>query len=130
MMSEPKMMISASSLLFSVLPMVNGCLPSPSNTIEKQIFSAQYTATLSKRNSGATSRGSTLVSVRLSSVLDTDTHGLIVLGVNGNKAVEMKWIDARHLLLSCASCNPDEVNFESVKTGDVNVSYDINLRQK
>ena len=60
-----------------------GCLPVSSNVVVGHVESAEYTATLSKRNSGAMSKGSTLVSVRAKGVPDDSTHGLIVLGVTG-----------------------------------------------
>jgi len=104
-----------------------GCLPASSNVVVGHIESADNIATLSKRNSGAMSKGSTLVSVLAKGVPDNSTHGTIVLGVTGDKPVEMKWIGPHNLALSCPPCNPQEVNFEVVRTGEVTISYSENL---
>ena len=96
--------------------------------VVRQVSSSDYTATLSKRNSGAMSRGSTLVSVRLTSVPDNDTHGEIVLDVAGDKPVEMMWISPHHLSLSCSSCVPQDVTDETVKAGEIAITYSDNLR--
>jgi hypothetical protein len=71
-----------------------------------------------------------MVSIRLNSlsVSESDTHGEIVLAISGDKAVEMKWLDAHHLALRCSSCEAREVNLEVVKAGDVFMIYDANLR--
>jgi hypothetical protein len=105
-----------------------GCLPSSSNVVVSQASNSEYTATLSNRNSGAMSRGSTLVSVRLKNVPDNDTHGLIVLDVTWNRPVEMRWIGPHNLAVSCASCTVQDVDFEVVKSGDVVITYGDNLR--
>jgi hypothetical protein len=69
------------------------------------------------------------VSIRVTSVPDSDTHGQIVLGVLGTSApIEMKWPSPHNLVLSCSSCEPERVNFETVKSGDVLITYDDNLR--
>lgn len=115
--------ISMASLAISIL----GCLPASSNVVVGHIESAENIATLSKRNSGAMSRGSTLVSVLAKGVPDNSTHGTIVLGVTGNKPVEMKWTGPRNLALSCQPCTPQDVNFEVVRTGDVTISYSQSL---
>ncbi|HTZ56718.1 MAG TPA: hypothetical protein VMB49_01410 [Acidobacteriaceae bacterium] len=104
-----------------------GCLPSSSNVVSTRVQGSEYTATLSKRNSGAMSKGSTLVSVRANGVPDDATHGLIILGIAGDHLVEMKWIDPHNLALSCSSCAPQDVNFEAIKSGDVTISYDKGL---
>ena len=111
-----------------VLATIIGCMPRSSEIVVRQVTSSEYTATLSKRNSGAMSKGSTLVSVRLTSVPDNDTHGLIVLDVTGDKPVEMKWIGPHSLALSCASCVPQDVNDETVKAGQIAITYSDNLR--
>jgi hypothetical protein len=118
------------SFIFAILPCVGmlGCLPSSSELVLRQVSSSDYTATLSKRNSGAMSRGSTLVSVRGKAVPDNDTHGVIVFGASYGAVVDMKWIDPKHLELSCSSCTVKDVNFEVVKASDVLISYDNNLR--
>lgn len=112
---------------FMLLTMAEGCLPAKSILVVKQISNAENTAVLSKRDSGAPSKGSTLVSVRLNSVPDNATHGAIVLGLVGDQMVEMKWISGRHLAVSCRSCTPDDVNYEVTKDGDVVVTYDSNI---
>lgn len=104
-----------------------GCLPSSSNVVSARVQGVEYTATLSKRDSGAMSKGSTLVSVRANGVPDDATHGLIVLGISGDKPIEMRWIDPHSLALSCSSCAPKDVNFEAVKTGELTISYDTGL---
>jgi hypothetical protein len=104
-----------------------GCLPASSNVVSARVASSENTATLSKRDSGATSKGSTLVSVRANGVRDDSTHGLIVLGIVGDKPVEMKWIGPHNLALSCQPCTPQDVNFEVVKSGDITISYSDNL---
>jgi len=110
-----------------VLTSVLGCMPSQSIIVVQQLSGPEYTATLSKRNSGAAGPGSTLVSVRLTSVPDNDTHGVIVLGVNGDKPIQLKWPDAHHLSLACESCKSEDVNFEATKTGDVVIEFDPHL---
>jgi hypothetical protein len=104
-----------------------GCLPASSNVVSARVASSENTATLSKRNSGAMSKGSTLVSVRANGVPDDSTHGLIVLGIIGDKPVEMKWIGPHSLALSCQPCTPQDVNFEVVKSGDITISYSDSL---
>lgn len=104
-----------------------GCLPASSNVVSARVASSENTATLSKRNSGAMSKGSTLVSVRANGVPDNSTHGMIVLGIIGDKPVEMKWIGPHHLALSCQPCTPQDVNFEVVKSGDITISYSDSL---
>jgi hypothetical protein len=74
------------------------------------------------------SRGSTLVSLRAKGVPDNDTHGEIVFGTTWNQAIDMKWIDPKHLELTCSSCMAKDLTFEVVKAGDVLISYDNNLR--
>ena len=76
------------------------------------------------------SKGSTLVSIRLNGVPDNDTHGLIVLGLDGSKPIEMNWLDSKHLGISCPSCKSTDVNFEVVKTGDITIIYGDNLRSE
>ena len=113
---------------FVLLLSANGCLPPEGNMVVSHVSNSEYIATLSKRNSGAASKGSTLVSVRLNSVPDNDTHGLIVLGVDGNKPVEMEWLGLHHLALSCSACKPEDVNDEVVKAGHIIITYSDNLR--
>jgi predicted GNAT superfamily acetyltransferase len=75
------------------------------------------------------SRGSTLVSVRPNGVRDDDTDGAVVLGLDGNHAVALKWIDAHNLAISCQDCPPQDVAFEVLKRGDITITYDgDNLR--
>jgi hypothetical protein len=107
-----------------VLCITLGCLPSSSNIVSARVASSENTATLSKRNSGAMSKGSTLVSVLANGVPDNSTDGLIVLGIIGDQPVEMKWIDPHNLALSCQQCTPQDVDFEVVKSGDITISYD------
>ncbi len=95
--------------------------------VGKQLASPEYTATIVKRDSGAMSRGSTIVSVRLTSVPDNATHGTGVLDVFGDQTVDIRWRDPRHLFVSCKSCRPRDINFEAVKSGEVYISYDKNL---
>jgi hypothetical protein len=99
-----------------------GCGPK-SEWVVGTAKSGSYTATLSKRNSGALSAGSTLVSIRLSTVPDNDTHGQIVLALLGDHEVSMVWQDEHHLVLSCASCTQKDVDDETVKAGEVIVRY-------
>lgn len=113
--------------LFACIGML-GCLPSSSESVLRQASSSAYTATLSQRNMGAMSRGSTLVSLRLKGVPDSNTHGEIIFGTIWNQAVDMKWVDPKHLELSCSSCTAKDVTLEVVKAGDVLISYDDNLR--
>ena len=110
-----------------ILTSVFGCMPSQSIIVVQQLSGSEYTATLSKRNSGAAGPGSTLVSVRLTGVPDNETHGVIVLGISGDKPIQLKWIDAHHLSLACESCKAEDVNFEATKTGDVIVGFDPHL---
>jgi hypothetical protein len=100
--------------------------------VVSHIASSENIATLSKRDSGAMSRGSTLVSVRYITVPDSDTHGAIVFGANGDKDVKMVWRGPRNLLLSCPSCRQEDVNYEVVKSGDVVISYspEISVRNQ
>jgi len=114
-------------LLFATLVGVNGCL-SADDVVVSRISNAGYTATLSKRDHGALSRGSTLVSIRLDYVPDNDTHGLVVLGVDGNKPIEMKWLGDRNLALNCSSCKPQDVNFQAVKAGGLVITYGASLK--
>ena len=125
-----KIVLLFTALLVVLIASIGGCSPSGSSIVVSQVSSSTDTATLSKRDSGATSKGSTLVSIRLTSVPDNDTHGLIVLGIDGDKAVEMKWIDPHHLALSCGSCSPQDINFQVVKTGDIAITYDAKLRSE
>ena len=111
----------------SMLLAITGCLPSQSVVVVQRLSSAENTAILSKRDSGAPSRGSTLVRVRLNSVPNYVAHGTYVLGLTGNQIVTMKWITPRHLALSCNSCIPQDVNYEVTKVGDVVVTYDAHL---
>ncbi len=115
--------IAMTSLSIGIL----GCLPVSSNVVVGHAESAENIATLSKRNSGAMSQGSTLVSVLAKGVPDNSTHGTIVLGVSGDRPVEMKWTGPHNLALSCQRCTPQEVNFEVVRTGDVTISYGDSL---
>ncbi len=73
------------------------------------------------------SKGSTLVSVRLKNVPDNETYGVIVLGLAGNQSLVVRWIGPNELFLDCATCNPDNINFEVVKTGDIKVVYGRSL---
>jgi len=114
-------------VLFAMCVGIAGCLLSSSNIVVDHVSNSEYTATLSRRNTGAMSKGSTLVSLRLNSVPDNDTHGLIVLDVFGAEPVEMKWTGLHNLALSCTSCTPQDVNGEVVKAGDVTINYDENL---
>jgi hypothetical protein len=117
-----KNLLSTIEIVMLCISMV-GCLLASSNVVVARVASSENTATLSKRNSGAMSKGSTLVSVRANGVPDDSSHGLIVLGITGDKPVEMKWIGPHNLALSCQSCIPQDVNFEVVKSGDVIISY-------
>jgi hypothetical protein len=105
-----------------------GCLPPSSNVVVARVSSSENTAILSKRNSGAMSKGSTLVSVRANTVPDDSTHGAIVLGLIGDRPIEMKWTSPKNLALSCQTCSPQDVDFEVVKAGDITISYSDNLR--
>ncbi len=111
-----------------LLLIMTGCLPASSNVVSAIVVGPEYTATLSKRDSGAMSKGSTFVSVRANGVPDDSTHGLIVFGVNGNKPVEMKWIGPHNLALSCQPCISQDVNLEVVKSVDITISYSDGLR--
>ena len=105
-----------------------GCLPASSNRVLQQISSSDFTATLSQLNSGAMSRGATLVSLRANATPDSDTHGQVVFSATWDKPIAMNWIDPKHLELTCSSCTTKDVTFEVVKTGEVLISYDSNLR--
>lgn len=122
-----KMMILAMQITLAFCIAAIGCLPPSNNVVSARITGSEYTATLSKRNSGAMSKGSTLVSVRANGVPDDSTHGLIVLGVNGDHPIEIIWSGPRSLSISCQQCTPQDVNFEAVKSGDVTISYDNGL---
>ena len=74
------------------------------------------------------SRGATLVSVRSNATPDSDTHGQIVFSSTWDKPIVMKWIDPMHLEVTCSSCTPKDVTFEVVKTGEVLITYDDNLK--
>ncbi|HUA17851.1 MAG TPA: hypothetical protein VMB25_03840, partial [Bryobacteraceae bacterium] len=106
---------------------VISCLPSSSNIVSARAVGPEYTAILSRRDSGAMSKGSTLVSVKANGVPDDATHGAIVLEITGDWPVEMKWADPRSLSVSCQECTPQNVNFEAVKAGDVTITYDKGL---
>lgn len=106
---------------------VFGCLPKSSNVIISHVSTAENIATLSKRDSGAMSKGSTLVSVRSNRVPDNDTHGLVVFQVVGDRPIEIKWLSAHNLAISCASCTSQDVSFEVVKSDDLIISYSNNL---
>jgi hypothetical protein len=116
------------SVAMGALACIVGCRSSPSNVVVHSVSTADYTATLSSRNSGAMSRGSTFVSLRLKNVPDNDTHGQIVFAVTWNKPVEMKWAGTHELAISCTSCTTKDVDFEAVKSGDIVITYDENLR--
>jgi hypothetical protein len=118
--------ISTIEIVVLCISMV-GCLPASSDVVSARVAGSEYTATLSRRNTGAMSKGSTLVSVRANGVPDDSKHGLIVLGISGDKPVEMKWISPHNLGLSCLPCTPQDVNFEAVKAGDITISYGDNL---
>ncbi len=105
----------------------SGCLPSSSNVVSARVVGSEYTATLSKRNGGAMGKGSTLVSVRANGVSDDATHGLIVLGINGDQLIEVRWDGPHSLSLSCQSCAPQRRQFEVVKSGAITISYDKGL---
>ena len=104
-----------------------GCLPASSNVVSARVVGPMYTATLSKRDSGAMSKGSTLVSVMANGVPDNATHGTIVLGIKGDWPVEMNWTSPQSLSLSCQRCSPQDVDFQAVKSGDVEITYDKGL---
>ncbi len=118
-----------SIVVIAIIPCIGmlGC-QSSSESVLRRVSSSDYTATLSQRNSGAMSRGSTLVSLIAKGVPDNDTHGEIVFSTVWNQAVDMRWIDSKHLELTCSSCEAKDVTFEVVKAGDVFISYDSNLR--
>ena len=73
-------------------------------------------------------RGATLVSLRANATPDGDTHGEIVFSTAWDKPILMDWVDPKHLALSCPSCTTRYVTFEVVKTGEMLISYDNNLR--
>jgi hypothetical protein len=73
------------------------------------------------------SRGSTLVSIRLKGVPDNEAHGSVVLGLYGDKDVQVSWQNSRGLTIACASCKPSDVNFQAVRSGDVVISYGSEL---
>jgi hypothetical protein len=56
-----------------------------------------------------------------------DTHREIVLGLNGQYVVDMKWTGPQDLFLSCSQCSLKNVNFEAVRAGDTTITYDKNL---
>src|SRR5579862_987147 len=93
----------------------------------RRIVGPECTATLSQRDSGAIGRASTLVSIIYNGVPDNDTHGEIVLGLNGQYIVDMKWTGPQDLFLSCSQCSPKNVNLETVRAGDTTITYDKNL---
>jgi hypothetical protein len=117
-----KNMVLTIEMIVLCISMV-GCLPESSNVVVARVAGPENIATLSKRNSGAMSKGSTFVSILANGVPDNSTHGLIVLGVIGDRPVQMKWTDPHNLFLSCLPCTPQDVNFEAVKTGDLTISY-------
>jgi hypothetical protein len=99
------------------------CLPPSSDVICAHVVGPEYTATLSKRNSGAMSRGSTLVSVIANGVPDNATHGVVVLGISGDRSVQMQWRGPRALSLGCQQCASKDVNFQAIRAGNVTISY-------
>jgi hypothetical protein len=76
------------------------------------------------------SRGSTLVSLLAKGVPDNDTHGGIVFSTAWKSPVEMRWVEPRHLELTCSTCAVKDITFEAVKAGDVLISYGDNLRMQ
>lgn len=114
------------SFLLGLSAVLIGCSPCKERIVT-QVSSTDYVATVSKRDCGAMGKGSTLVSLRLKSVPDNDTHGVIVFAAQGDKTIETKWNSARSLLISCDSCTQNDVNFEVVKSGDVVVRYGSGL---
>lgn len=114
------------AIVFSIITV--GCSPSESEVVSARIVGAENTATLSKRNSGAMSYGSSIVSVRLNGAPDDATHGPIVLELKGDHAITMKWTDARNLYVSCQDCSTQGINLEVVRLGDVTIRYDDNLK--
>jgi hypothetical protein len=115
-----------SLIRWTMLPLlvagIFGCSPCKENVVG-HVFSEEYVATLSKRDCGAMSGGSTLVSVRFKSVPDNDTHGVIIFALRGDRNIQMTWKDAHNLVLDCFSCTQNEVTFKAVKSGDVVISY-------
>jgi hypothetical protein len=99
-----------------------GCYPR-TEFVVSSTSSERGIATLSKRDSGAMSYGSTLVSIREKGVPDNDTHGLIVFGARGDQDVKIAWKNARNLMISCSSCKQEDVNYEVVKSDGVIISY-------
>ena len=103
-----------------------GCSPCK-ESIEGQYSSADYLATISKRDCGAMGTGSTLVSIRLKGVPDNDTHGLVVLGLYGNKNVQVNWRDSHDLTIACPSCRSSDVRSQMVKAAGVTIRYESEL---
>jgi hypothetical protein len=129
MLTAPPMKRLPNGLFLAILPCAGalGCLPASSDVVLRHVSSSENTATLSQRNSGAMSRGSTLVSLLAKGVPDNDTHGVVVLATAWNQPVDMRWIDPKHLELTCPTCDANDVTFEAVKAGDVVISYGNNL---
>jgi hypothetical protein len=61
--------------------------------------------------------------MRGNGVHDDSTHGLIILEVQGDKPVIMKWAGPHDLSLSCESCTQQEVDFEAIKCSDILIRY-------
>jgi hypothetical protein len=75
-------------------------------------------------------RGSTLLSVRHLNVPDNDTHGVVVFAVSGVRKMEFNWRDARTLAVKCDACAEGEINFKAVKSGDVEIVYELGSGQR
>lgn len=123
------MQVKGAKNLIVLLPLyvgLTGCLSRP-NEIVSQVSTTNYIATLSRRDIGTVRNGLTLVSLRASGVPDSDTHGLIILQVNGNQSIQMKWIGVHQLEVSCATCTQEDVSFEVVKSDNPVIKYDDNL---
>jgi hypothetical protein len=95
-----------------------------------RVSSTENIATLSERDCGAMGRGSTLLSVRHLNVPDNDTHGVVVFAVSGVRKMEFNWRDARTLAVKCDACAEGEINFKAVKSGDVEIVYELGSGQR
>jgi hypothetical protein len=118
-----------SQALIALAPLLSlGLIGCSNDVVLSRAQGPQYTATVSKRNSGAMSRGSTLVSIRANSVSDDSTHGQVVFGIDGDHPIMVQWTDPHDLAVNCSSCKPEDVNFEAVKAGETTIRYGNSLQ--
>ena len=114
------------SLMSLTLLFNSGCFAG-GNSLSSKTRGPEFTASLSKRDSGATSRGSTFVSIVADGVPDDSTHGVIVFSVSRNQDVQERWLDAHHLEVTCSLCKWEDITLETLLVSKVVIVYGANL---